>query len=174
MRKLLRINFLIVILLSLFACRHNGHKAVKSDKEMQELKEPLVKVNKMLVEKDDLLIRKYFERRGIDAEHTQTGLWYHVFERGSDQKIHSEELVRMKYTLELLDGSYCYSSDSSGVKQFVCSRGEVETGLDEVVTLLNQNDSAIVVIPPHLGFGLHGDENKIPPRSIIVYHLRLL
>jgi FKBP-type peptidyl-prolyl cis-trans isomerase len=29
-------------------------------------------------------------------------------------------------------------------------------------------------MPPHLAHGLLGDENKIPPRSVIVYDLHLI
>ncbi|MGE5317418.1 MAG: FKBP-type peptidyl-prolyl cis-trans isomerase, partial [Chloroflexota bacterium] len=35
-------------------------------------------------------------------------------------------------------------------------------------------DHAKFVIPSHLGFGLIGDQNKVPPKSTLIYDIELL
>ena len=40
--------------------------------------------------------------------------------------------------------------------------------------LLKEGDAARFILPPYLAFGLLGDENKIPPRSTIVYNVEML
>jgi FKBP-type peptidyl-prolyl cis-trans isomerase len=56
----------------------------------------------------------------------------------------------------------------------VVGQGEVEPGLDEGIRLLHSGDKARFILPPHLAYGLIGDENKIPARSVIVYDLTVL
>jgi FKBP-type peptidyl-prolyl cis-trans isomerase len=40
--------------------------------------------------------------------------------------------------------------------------------------MMRAGDKARFVIPPHLAYGLLGDENRIPARAIIVYQLELV
>jgi FKBP-type peptidyl-prolyl cis-trans isomerase len=61
----------------------------------------------------------------------------------------------------------------SGPKVFRVEKSEAESGLHEAVQLLHQGDSARLVLPPHLGFGMVGDGNKIPPRAILVYMIKI-
>jgi FKBP-type peptidyl-prolyl cis-trans isomerase len=56
----------------------------------------------------------------------------------------------------------------------VVGKGGVESGLEEGILLLHEGDKARFVLAPHLAHGLIGDENRIPPRSIIIYYIELL
>jgi FKBP-type peptidyl-prolyl cis-trans isomerase len=76
--------------------------------------------------------------------------------------------------VRLIDGSEIYSSDQSGNKEFVIGRGGVESGLEEGILLMRQGDRAKFIIPSHLGFGLLGDQDKVPPKSTLIYDLELL
>jgi FKBP-type peptidyl-prolyl cis-trans isomerase len=40
--------------------------------------------------------------------------------------------------------------------------------------MLREGDKARFILPPHIAHGLLGDENRIPPRSVIVYEVELL
>ncbi len=48
-----------------------------------------------------------------------------------------------------------------------------ETGKHEV-EMMREGEKARFIIPPHLAYGLLGDEKQIPARSIIVYEVELL
>ena len=39
---------------------------------------------------------------------------------------------------------------------------------------MRAGDKARFIIPPHLAYGLLGDENRIPARSIIIYQVELV
>ncbi len=85
------------------------------------------------------------------------------------------ELVRFEYVTKLLSGDVIYSSASSGIKEFVVGRGGgVEAGLEEAVLHLKHGDNAIIILPSHLAFGLLGDQDKIPPRSTIIYEIEIV
>jgi len=106
-------------------------------------------------------------------EVTESGLWYMVYEAGDGKMAEQGDLVALEYSVSLLDGTLCYHSDESGPLNFVVGRGGVEAGLEEGILLLRVGDKARFILPPHLAYGLLGDENKIPARSVIIYDLTL-
>ena len=57
---------------------------------------------------------------------------------------------------------------------FRIEHADVESGLHEGVQHLSPGDSAVLVIPSALAFGLLGDRGKIPMRSTVVYHIGLV
>ncbi|MGC8803131.1 MAG: FKBP-type peptidyl-prolyl cis-trans isomerase, partial [Bacteroidales bacterium] len=55
----------------------------------------------------------------------------------------------------------------------IIGTGQIERGLDEGLTHLHIGDSAVFILPPHLAYGVVGDGKCIPPRSCIVYQVRI-
>ncbi len=92
----------------------------------------------------------------------------------AEPKVLKGEEITLKYKVELLDGTLCYSSDSSGLKKLIIGSGKIEAGLEEGLQLLKQGGIARFILPPHLAFGFLGDNNRIPPRSIICYEVEIL
>lgn len=146
----------------------------KSDDEYRKVKDSMVDVNKFLVKKDAEKIKAYIERRGWKMTESQTGLWYMVYENGAGEKSKTGQVVTLAYTVDLLDGTQCYSSDSLGYKEFKIGEGGVESGLEEGILLLREGDKAKFIMPPHLAHGLIGDEVCIPARSVIIYDVHVI
>lgn len=142
--------------------------------QRDQLKNDLVNVNKMLVDKDHEQIKAYVERRNWEMEQSSTGLWYMKTVDGQGDSVKTEKQVTLNYQVELLDGTFCYSSDSLGAKTFRVGKGGVERGLEELVLKLKEGDEAIAIMPPHLAYGLIGDENRIPARATIVYKVEII
>jgi FKBP-type peptidyl-prolyl cis-trans isomerase FkpA len=134
----------------------------------------LVNINKFLIQKDVETIKAFIKRNRWDMKKTDSGLWYEIYKQGKG--LHSEKgmIATLKFKVELLDGTFCYSSDSSGYKQFVVGAGKVEAGIDEGILHMKQGDVARLILLPHLAYGLIGDNNKIPARAILVYDVELI
>jgi len=174
MRYLVKLVLILIIPGFLFSACNNKPKIVKSDKEMQRLQEPLVKVNRFLVDKDEAIIKKYAERRKWEMTKTETGLWYMIYEKGRGDSIADGDVIIIDYELSLLDGTICYNTDTLGAETIIVGHDNMETGLYEGLLLLHQGDKARLIMPPHLAHGLLGDNNKIPSRSIIIFDLNVL
>ncbi len=155
------------------SCRHQKPGA-PSEAEVRQTREAMVGANRIMVKKDQEKIRAWVRRNHPEMQVTETGLWYAVDSTGRGEKAGSGQTVTLKYTLSLLDGTPCYSSDISGPKQFVVGQGGVESGLEEGVLMMRQGDKARFVLPPHLGQGFTGDGDKIPQRAILVYEVEML
>jgi FKBP-type peptidyl-prolyl cis-trans isomerase len=104
---------------------------------------------------------------------TNTGLWYEIVKKGNGTKAKAGQKATITYSVDLLDGTHCYSSDSLGLKTFKIGQGGVESGLEQGILLLSQGDSARFILPPYMAYGITGDGDRIGPRAILVYSVSL-
>ena len=165
----------VLALFSNLACNSNSKSRDKQPEINQKvLKESLEKVNRKLVLEEAAAIDSYAKRHNLRTTKTGSGLQFAVIAQGKGDSIKTGEIVRFEYVTKLLSGDIIYSSEKSGLKQFVVGRGGVEAGLEEAVLHLKHGDSAIIILPSHLAFGLLGDQNLIPPRSTVIYEIEIL
>ncbi len=165
------IIFSIIIGFFSFSCKKQNST---KPKDWHKINKQLIKVNKYLVKEDRDRIISYIKRKGWNMKESPTGFWYQIYYHGNGDSARNDEIATINYTIELLDGTLCYSSDSTGPKIFKIGLSNVVPGLQQAILLLRQGDKARFIFPPHLAYGLVGDEKKIPPRSIIVYNLQLI
>jgi FKBP-type peptidyl-prolyl cis-trans isomerase len=162
---------LIVYLFLSGSCRNeseNRKAPVKpGGKEMADL-------NRYLVQKDREIIQNYIERKDLKMTESPTGLWYLIKFEGDGKYLKDNDRIKMEYECELLDGTVCYSSEKLGPKLVILGRTDIEPGLNEGLRLLKPGAEALFILPPFLAFGLVGDGKKIPPRTVIVYSVRVL
>jgi len=170
--KALPLIFLTVFLLASSCKNRNESKSLENGSLPDT--ETLIRINQQLVKDDVAKNEAYAKRNGWKYSITGNGIIYEILIKNEGAFAKSGDHVEYSYDSKLLDGTFCYSSDSNGVKQFVVDYEEIESGLNDISKILAQGDSARMILPPHLAFGLAGDRNRVPSRSSIVYHLRLL
>lgn len=174
MKIYLNILSIIVFVVMMFSCCNssNNEKGKQNDKE--SVSESLIEINKELLSQESALIDEYVKKNNLDVVKTGTGLRYQIFESGDGDYINKGDVVALKYDIRLLNGDLLYSSDNEGYKTFRVGRGGVESGLEEAILKLKKNSVSILIIPSHLAHGLIGDGNKIPPKAVLVYKLKVV
>jgi FKBP-type peptidyl-prolyl cis-trans isomerase len=169
------IGLLFLTLGCLFiACSGKQTEETKEDKVGQNPRESLMKVNKTLVQSEDQQIDDFVERYAWPVKTSGTGLRYWIYEQGDGKPAREGSVARIEYTVSLLNGETVYSSKDDDPKEFTIGRGGVESGLEEGILFLKEGDRAKFILPSHLAYGLLGDQDKIPARSVLVYDLKLL
>ena len=133
----------------------------------------MTQLNEYFVEKDREVIQSYAERKGLKMTESPTGLWYLIKNPGSGDLFREDEKVSINYECDLLDGTMCYSTETTGPREVTIGKSKVEQGLNEGLKLLRPGAEAIFIIPPHLGYGLIGDGDRIPARAIIIYKVNV-
>ena len=164
--------FFVFILLIFSYCKK--HYQGEEEKDWSKINQTLIRVNKYLVKEDRERIESYIKRKGWHMTESPTGFWYEIYEKGNGPQAQSGWYATINYRVELLDGTLCYTSDSLGPKRFKINFANVESGLHQGIQLMHEGDKARFIFPPYLAHGLLGDENKIPPRAIIVYYVDLI
>lgn len=164
------ILLLLPITLLLYYCKSE----TKQPKDWNKIDKILIDVNKDLVNSDQQQIEQYLKKNNLQMIKTPTGLWYNFLKEGNGKKPQIGNIVTIAYKVDLLDGTHCYSSDSLGLKTIKLGYQDVESGLIEGLQLMPQGSKAMFIMPPHLADGLVGDDDKIPPRSTIIYYVELI
>jgi FKBP-type peptidyl-prolyl cis-trans isomerase FkpA len=173
MHKILAITFLILILTP--SCRHKKNN-LRQDKEitMEDIKDPSIDANIRLIKQESDNIDQYVKRHEYNMTKTGTGLRYMIYKKGTGEQAVTGKRAKISYQISLLDGTKCYSSDKSGLQEFMIGQDNVESGLHEGLTYMHVGDKAIFILPSYMAHGLTGDQDKIPPRSSVVYDIELI
>ncbi|MDR1983301.1 MAG: FKBP-type peptidyl-prolyl cis-trans isomerase [Prevotellaceae bacterium] len=165
-------------------CKNNDTNNNFKPKVAVNIRENIEKVNKILSEKDNDRIESFLRRHNLQATFDDTGFWIVEIEKGNGTKIQNGSLVALKCTINLLDGTHCYTYNEDNPLIFVLSKSNelsetsnaqnVISGLHSALVLIENQSRAVLVFPPHLAHGVIGDGNNIPPRSILVYDIKVL
>ena len=173
--KLINISVFIIIIFFFSSCNSGKNKKeVNQVVDEKELSLSLEELNRRMIQYESDLINEYVEKNSLNVIKTGTGLRYQILNEGEGELIKKGDIVSLEYELSLLSGELLYSSDNDGNKVFLVSRGGVESGLEEAVLKLRKNSEAILILPSHLAHGLIGDGNRIPPKAILVYSIKVI
>ena len=160
---------LLVAISCITSCK--VEKTIKREPGLSQ--EQLIEINRELLMKDRDRILDYINRKGLSMTETVTGLWHQIIKEGKGN-IESGNRIKLEYDLSLLDGRSIYSSEKEGELSFSVDRSDVPSGLNEGVQLLGLDAEAIFIIPSYLAYGMLGDDRGIPPRSILVYTIKVI
>ena len=165
---------LIVAALANMSCDSNNKGQKVDNVDRKQLKKEVEEANRNLVKLEQEVIDEYVKKSGVEFVKSGTGLRYYIENEGDGELIKHGDIVTMEYVSCLLNGDTLYSSKEDGLKVFMVGRGGVESGLEEAVLNLRKGNEAEIVIPSYLAHGLIGDGNRIPPKSTIVYKVKII
>jgi FKBP-type peptidyl-prolyl cis-trans isomerase len=168
MKKLLYI-FALLFAFGWMGCQNASNTVAKQNVKPLTQKQ-LITFNRKLLRQEKREIDTFVKTKHWKVKESGTGLRYQILVKGKGTKAHTGQIVKIRYSVELLDGQKVYS----GIKSFKIGYGRVENGLEEGILLLKKGDEARFILPSHLAYGLSGDGNKIPPHTPIIYYVELL
>ena len=174
--RLNRVHALVLLMTASLLLLAGCNSPVKeTEKERKgNYKESLLEVNKNLVRSEQQKIDDFLDRYKWDMKESGSGLRYMIYWEGSGRRAEMGKQAEIAFTVSLLDGQLCYSSEEDGPLTFEIGKGGVESGLEEGILLLKEGDRAKFIIPSHLAYGLLGDMDKIPAKAVLVYDVELL
>ncbi len=106
---------------------------------------------------------------------TESGLKYEDLTEGEGAAAEEGQTVSVHYTGWLTDGVKFDSSKDRGQPfQFSLGAGHVIKGWDEGVQGMKPGGVRKLMIPPQLGYGVHGAGSAIPPNATLVFEVELL
>lgn len=162
----------IAIPLFLFACTEE-EKPV--ERKFDWSKTQSSELNHKFARQEEIDINLYLQMRSQwKMTKTGSGLRYWIYEHGEGDSLRSGQVAEIEYSVGLLDGTICYETESDEYEEVVLDHSEIETGMQEALKLLTVGDKVKIIIPSHIGHGLLGDLDKIPPQRSLVIDLTLL
>ncbi len=173
----MKISYYIILLLGFLAIVSCTEEVEPIEVPKPEwTKEESIKMQSTFSSEEEDEINSFLKRRpDWKMTKTGTGLRYFIYEKSDltdTVQIYDEVIV--DFSIELLDGSKCYSSDSTGAESFMVEKTDIESGLHEAMKFMCTGDKALFILPSHLAHGLIGDSDKIPPMVPIIYNIHLV
>lgn len=166
--------FLYSVLFVAVGCSNENQSQQQAEPNRQQIKEQMVRVNKVQTYNEESQIQDFRERYNYPVKTTDTGLRYYIYKKTEGVQPGEHSIVQIDYTVKLLDGTVCYSSDSTGVLEFQIGKTDLPVGLQEGMQLMRTGEQAIFITPSKLGYGLTGDGAEIPPNAVLYYNVKLL
>lgn len=118
---------------------------------------------------------KELDKLATGFEKTESGLRYQIIQKGSGTNAEKGKTVSVHYKGQLADGTVFDSSYKRNQPlEFTVGVGQVISGWDEGIGLLQVGDKARLVIPSDLGYGNTGAGGVIPPDATLVFDVELM
>ncbi len=131
------------------------------------------KLNKAIAEEEKVDIQLFIERQGTPFITTGSGLNYSFIYDSIGEPIKSGRLAFVEFEMKTLEGETLYASQEGELQEFRVDRSNIETGVQEAIKYMSLGDHCRIIVPSHLGHGLTGDHDKIPPFTPLVIDLKL-
>lgn len=159
------ISFLV--LLALAGCNRTPVVEVE---QKPDISENLINANKTIAKSEETSIDGYVTRRGWEMNRLSCGARVMETDKGNGKAIGYEDSVTFHYTLSTLNGKTIYQDETESI---VVGRNQVPTGLDAALLTLHYGSHANVIIPSEAGYGVVGDGDRIPARTVLIYDLTI-
>ena len=163
---------IVLLVLAIHSCQEEVKQPVKINEN--DFKESMIELNKAKVKMENEQIYSFVKRYNWPVIKTGTGLRYYVYENGEGEMAKANMTAKIDYCVTLLNGDTAYTSKEAGPQEFLINMDNVESGLHEGIQHLRVGDRAKLILPSYLAHGLLGDSKKIPPKTSIVYDVKLL
>lgn len=169
---MLKTLFVFTMLVLLASC---AEEVEETPKAVNWTKSDSYTLGKNIAENEEIKIRLFLEmHKDWELTKTGTGLRYYVYEKGDGPSPERGQVAQIEYVVSLLDGTECYRTEADEYEELRVDQSEVETGVQEAIKLLHVGDKAKLIIPSHIGHGLLGDQNKIPPLTTLVVDIFIM
>jgi FKBP-type peptidyl-prolyl cis-trans isomerase len=130
----------------------------------------LLAINQNLAGKEDNLIRKFALQQDKAFKRNGIGFWYKIEQVGNGSKIKDSVNCKISYTLLSLKGEVLQNEI---VKQIIIGKKQDTVGLEEGLKLLSKGDSATLIVPWYLAYGMKGNEPIVAPYTSVIYRVRV-
>lgn len=141
----------------------------KADKERKAVQE-----REVAKKEESTKLQEYLKNNRINVTPTSSGLYYIEQQKGSGAKAAFGKTVKVNYTGYLINGKEFDSSKGREPLSFVLGQGQVISGWEEGISLMNVGGKARLIIPSKLGYGESGQPPVIPPSATLIFDVELV
>jgi len=168
-----RFFYFFLFLLFLSSCRPEKKP---QEEEKQWSNGHSVDFNQELAIREQIQIKLFLDHHtSLKMKSSDSGLRYMIYKKGMGKEFATTgKLATIKIKISLLDGTICYETIDDEYEHFGIEKSEKEFGIHELVKYMKVGDRAKAILPSHLGHGLLGDRQNIPPQSILYIDVELI
>lgn len=119
-------------------------------------------------QKNEEEIKAYLAKNNLEAQRTDSGLYYQIIKDGEGAKPTANSNVAISYIGYLTNGHMFDQNECLEI-----SLKDVIEGWIEGLQLFKEGNAGILFIPSHLAYG-HTDYGSIPGGSVLIFDIELI
>lgn len=120
--------------------------------------------------KNNEAITAYIDKNNLEAQKSDSGLYYVIDELGSGAQPAATSNVTVAYKGYFLDGKTFDQSNANGIS---FGLQQVIKGWTEGITYFKEGGKGKLLIPSHLGYGSKG-RTGIPGGAVLIFDIHLI
>lgn len=117
---------------------------------------------------DKALIREYIADNNLDADSTDSGLYYVILQPGGSDHPNAYSTVTVAYKGYFLDGEVFEENLA-----FESRLASLIPAWIEGIPLIGRGGKIKLILPSALGYGPNGSGGSIPPNTVLVFDITL-
>jgi gliding motility-associated peptidyl-prolyl isomerase len=167
----MRVIIAIILLgITIVSCSKQQPRKPKSKTDNTFIKESIER-NKILIAEEEKLIEAIIEKDTLQQYIASTkGYWYKY-----ENKIEAEsplakkgDIAYFEYEVRDLDNKIIYTKEELKLQEYYVDKENIMMGLRDGIKLMKKGESITFIFPSHMGYGYHGDNNKISTNEPLI------
>ena len=131
--------------------------------------ESLLVINQNLAKKEDSILKTVALKQDIAFKRNGLGFWYKIDHVGHGSGIKDSIKCTVNYKLISIRGKLLQTEE----KQVVIGKMQLFIGMEEGLKLMNKGDSATLIVPWYLAYGMKGNGSIIPAYTSLICKMKV-
>ena len=158
--------------MSCSSCKESEKASREADTLTQE---ESIELNRQMLLHEEEQIDLFIQRYEWEMKVSDTGFRYDIyFKSESESKPVKGDEIQLKYNVMGLNGEIIYDSEDVGLMFIKVEQDRTPRGIRDGVQMMAVGDKARFILPSHLAYGVHGDENLISHSVVLIYDMELI
>jgi len=123
-----------------------------------------VERSKALLAKEEQLIHTIIKKDTLHTyENSNNGSWFYYLSKNetAEKTAQANDLISLTYNVVSFENDTIYSMNDIGILQYTADKIPLFPGLRNSIKFLQEGETATFLFPSSLGYGYHGDNQKI-------------
>mgnify|MGYP006291217837 CR=1 FL=1 len=128
-------------------------------------------------EYERVVLKNYLEEKKLKITPLESGIYYLPVKKGNGKKVSKGDTITVHYEGKFLNGKYFDSTKDRKIPfEFVYgAEWQVIEGMEKAISVMEEGEKAIFIMPSELAFGVEGSSTGIiPPYTSLVFEVELL
>lgn len=158
-----KIILLALISLLVMSCTNQQARKPVSHSSGTFIKESIER-NKVLIAKEEEAIDKFIKNDSLNLYiASPKGYWYAYVNKINDstQTPIRGDIAYFDYEIKNLEGKTIYTKEELRPQTYYVDKENILMGLRDGIKIMKKGEKITFLFPSHIGYGYHGDNNKI-------------
>ena len=127
--------------------------------------------NKKLNQNEEALIASIIKKDTANTYIASTkGYWYYYNQKNtaSEVKPVRGDIAIFDYEIKDIKGNTIYSQAELKTQNYLVDKQDFMKGIQDGIKLMQKGEKVTFLFPSHMGFGYHGDDNKITTNQPLI------